>query len=205
MKKRSQPVSKKRRSVPRGVASPSHLKVAISEKEIRRRVRELAKQIDRDYQGKTLLVVGVLENCLMFMADLVRHLTIPVAYSFIRSEMRDSDSGLVAMREITYIPPVNLGGKDLLLVDGVLQSGVTLDYLRRTLLAQGPASLRTATLLDKNDERKVDVPVDYAGFKVSGKFLVGYGLGYQDEYRSLPYLARINVRQAATRRAAARI
>jgi hypoxanthine phosphoribosyltransferase len=205
MKKRSQPVSKKRRSVPRGAASNNHLKVAISEKEIRRRVRELAKQIDRDYQGKTLLVVGVLENCLMFMADLVRDLTIPVAYSFIRSQVRDSDSGLVAMREITYIPPVNLEGKDLLLVDGVLQSGVTLDYLCRTLLAQRPASLRIATLLDKNDERKVDVPVDYAGFKVSGKFLVGYGLGYQDQYRSLPYLAHMIERQTATRRAAARI
>jgi hypoxanthine phosphoribosyltransferase len=191
--------------VPRGAASTSRLKVAISEKEIRQRVRELAKQIDRDYKGKALVVVGVLENCLMFMADLVRDLTIPVAYSFIRSQMRDSDSGLVAMREITYFPPVNLGGKHILLVDGVLESGVTLDYLCRTLLAQHPASLRIATLLDKNDERKVDVPVDYAGFKVSGKFLVGYGLGYQDEYRGLPYLAHMREGQPATRKAAARI
>jgi hypoxanthine phosphoribosyltransferase len=205
MKKRSQPVSKKRRSAPREAASDGHLKVAISEKEIRRRVRELAKQIDHDYQGKTLLIVGVLENCLMFMVDLLRGLTIPVAYSFIYSQMQDSEFGLVAMREITYLPPVNLGGRDVLLVDGVLQSGVTLDYLCRTLLAQRPASLRTAALLDKSDERKVDVPVDYAGFKISGKFLVGYGLGYQDQYRTLPHLANLVGRQTGTRRAAARI
>jgi hypoxanthine phosphoribosyltransferase len=79
----------------------------------------------------------------------------------------------------------------LLLVEGVLQSGITLDHLCRTLLMQQPASLRTATLLDKADERKVDVPVDYAGFHLSGRFLVGYGLGYQDQYRNLPFLARV--------------
>jgi hypoxanthine phosphoribosyltransferase len=105
--------------------------------------------------------------------------------------VRDSDSGLVAMREIMYIPPVDAAGKDLLLVDGVLESGITLDHLCRTLLAQQPASLRTATLIDKTEDRKVDVPVDYAGFRLSGRFLVGYGLGFQDQYRNLPFLARV--------------
>jgi hypoxanthine phosphoribosyltransferase len=95
------------------------------------------------------------------------------------------------MREIMYIPPVKATGKDLLLVEGVLQSGITLDHLCQTLLAQQPASLRTATLLDKSDERRVDVPVDYSGFQLSGRFLVGYGLGYQEQYRNLPYLARM--------------
>jgi hypoxanthine phosphoribosyltransferase len=90
-----------------------------------------------------------------------------------------------------YIPPVDAAGKELLLVQGVLQSGVTLDHLCRTLLSQQPASLRTATLLDKADERKTDVPVDYAGFQLSGRFLVGYGLGFNDQYRNLPFLARI--------------
>jgi len=88
-----------------------------------------------------------------------------------------------------YIPPLNLAGKDLLLVEGVLQSGVTFDYLCRTLLAQQPASLRTLTLLDKAAERKVDVPVDYTAFQLSGRFLVGYGLGYEEQYRNLPFLA----------------
>jgi len=169
----------------------ARLKIVVSEKDLRRRVRELASQINRDYAGKTLHVVGVLEDCFIFMADLVRALTVPVICSFIRSQMRDSDSGLVAMREIMYIPPVHVGGKDLLLVEGVLQSGITLDYLCRTLLAQQPASLRTAMLLDKTEERKIDVPVDYAAFQFSGRFLVGYGLGYQEQFRNLPFLARV--------------
>ncbi len=191
MKKRSQSAPKKRRSV-RGPAVPSgKVRGVISETEIRRRVREMAKQINRDYQGKTLYAVGVLEDCFLFMADLVRALTVPVVCYFVRSQVRDSESGLVAMREIMYIPPVDATGKDILLVNGILDSGVTLDHLCRSLLVQQPASLRTATLLDKAEDRKVDVPLDYVGFKVSGKFLVGYGLGYEGQYRNLPYLARI--------------
>ncbi|MGD1102940.1 MAG: phosphoribosyltransferase family protein [Terriglobia bacterium] len=191
MKKRTVSRLKKRPTTVRAAGSGARLKIVVSEKDIRKRVRELARQINRDYAGKTLHVVGVLEDCFVFMADLVRALTIPVACSFVRSQVRDSDSGLVAMREIMYIPPVDAAGKDLLLVEGVLQSGITLDHLCRTLLAQQPASLRTATLLDKADERKTDVPVDYAGFQLSGRFLVGYGLGYQEQYRNLPFLARI--------------
>jgi len=191
MKKRTVSRLKKRPATIRAAGSGAPLKIVVSEKDIRKRVRELAKQINRDYAGKTLHVVGVLEDCFVFMADLVRALTVPVVCSFVRSQVRDSDSGLVAMREIMYIPTVDAAGKDLLLVEGVLQSGVTLDHLCRTLLAQQPASLRTATLLDKADERKNDVPVDYAGFRVSGRFLVGYGLGYQEQYRNLPFLARV--------------
>ena len=175
----------------RDTGSDGRPEIIVSEKDIRKRVRNLAKQINRDYAGKTLQVVGVLEDSFIFMADLVRALTIPVACSFVRLQMRDSDSGLVAMREIMYIPPVEAAGKELLIVQGVLQSGVTLDHLCRTLLAQQPASLRTATLLDKADERKTDVPVDYAGFQLSGRFLIGYGLGIREQYRNLPFLARV--------------
>jgi hypoxanthine phosphoribosyltransferase len=191
MKKRAVSKLKKRPTTIRAAGSGVHLKIVVSEKDIRKRVRELAKQINRDYAGKTLYIVGILEDCFVFMADLVRALTIPVACSFVRSQVRDSDSGLVAMREIMYIPPVDAAGKNLLLVEGVLESGITLDHLCRTLLAQQPASLRTATLLDKAEERKIDVPVDYAGFQLSGRFLVGYGLGYQEQFRNLPFLARV--------------
>jgi hypoxanthine phosphoribosyltransferase len=191
MKKRAASKLKKRPTTVRAAGSGARLKTVVSEKDIRKRVREMAKQINRDYAGKTLHVVGILEDCFVFMADLVRALTIPVVCYFVRSQVRDSDSGLVAMREIMYIPPVDAAGKDLLLVDGVLESGITLDHLCRTLLAQQPASLRTATLIDKTEDRKVDVPVDYAGFRLSGRFLVGYGLGFQDQYRNLPFLARV--------------
>jgi len=191
MKKRATSKLKKRRATIRAAGSGARLKIVVSEKDIRKRVRELARQINRDYAGKTLHIVGVLEDCFVFMADLVRALTIPVVCYFVRSQVRDSDSGLVAMREIMYIPPVAAAGKELLIVQGVLQSGITLDHLCRTLLAQRPASLRTATLLDKTDERKTDVPVDYAGFQLSGRFLVGYGLGFQEQYRNLPFLAKV--------------
>ena len=191
MKKRAASKIKKRPTTIRAAGSGVHLKIVVSEKDIRKRVRELAKQINRDYAGKTLHVVGILEDCFVFMADLVRALTIPVTCSFVRSQVRDSNSGLVAMREIMYIPPVEAAGKELLIVQGVLQSGITLDHLCRTLQAQQPASLRTATLLDKADERNTDVPVDYAGFQLSGRFLVGYGLGFRDQYRNLPFLARV--------------
>jgi hypoxanthine phosphoribosyltransferase len=191
MKKRLRPIAKKRHSAAGSKNSKNGLKVILSEQQIRRRVREMAKQINKDYAGKTLHVVGILQDCFMFMPDLVRALTIPVVCSFVRSRVRDTDTGLVAMREIMYIPPVDAAGKDILLVHGILQSGVTLDHLRRTLEAQQPASVRIATLLDKTKERKVDIKVDYAGFELSGRFLVGYGLGFQEQYRQLPYLAGI--------------
>jgi hypoxanthine phosphoribosyltransferase len=191
MKKRTESRLKGRPATFRVAGSGACLKIVISEKDIRKRVRELAKQINRDYAGKNLQVVGVLEDCFVFMADLVRALTVPVICSFVRSQIRDSDSGLVAMREILYIPPVDTAGRELLLVEGVLQSGIMLDHLCQTLLAQQPASLRTVTLLDKTEERKIDVPVDYSGFQISGGFLVGYGLGFQEQYRNLPFLARI--------------
>ena len=192
MNKSSASKLKKRPAKARPAATRVPFKIVVSEKDIHKRVREMAKAINRDYAGKTLHVVGILEDCFVFMADLIRALTIPVVCYFVRSVMRDTDSGAVAVREIMYIPPVDAACKELLIVQGVLQSGVTLDHLCRTLLAQQPASLRTATLLDKADERKTDVPVDYAGFKLSGRFLVGYGLGFQDQYRNLPFLARLS-------------
>ena len=190
MKKRPRPVAKKRRPTAGFRNSPTGLKVMLSEQQLRRRVRAMAKQINKDYSGKTLHVVGILQDCFMFMPDLVRALTIPVVCSFVRCQVRDSDSGQVAMREIMYIPPVDAAGKDILLVNGILQSGVTLDHLRRTLDAQQPASVRIAVLVDKTEDRKVDIKVDYAGFELSGTFLVGYGLGLQEQYRNLPYLGR---------------
>ncbi len=191
MKKRSATKPKKSHPTHRANDAGKNLKIVVSEKDIRRRVREMARQISKDYAGKTLHVVGILEDCFIFMADLVRALTIPVDCSFVRSQVRDSDAGTLHMREIMFIPPVEAADKELLIVQGVLQSGVTLEHLCRMLLAQSPSSLRIATLLDKADERKTDIPVDYAGFKLSGRFIVGYGLGVREQYRNLPFLAKV--------------
>jgi len=172
-------------------ASDAPLELAISEKDIRKRVRELASEINRDYAGKTLQVVGILEECFVFMADLVRALTVPLSCSFVGVQVHDDESGRVAMREIRYLPPANVGGKDVLLVQGVLETGVTLDYLRRAMSARQPASLRIAVLLDKAEDRRADVPADYVGFRLGRKFVVGYGLGWGEQYRHLPFLARL--------------
>jgi hypoxanthine phosphoribosyltransferase len=162
-----------------------------SEKQIQKRVRELATQINRDYQGKTLHVVGMLEDGFVFMADLVRRLTIPVICHFMKVEIRDTSAGATALREIMYTPKVEAAGRDVLLVNGILQSGLTLDHLYGYILTQKPSSVRTASLIEKSDERKVDVSTDYLGFKSKEKFLVGYGLGYQQKYRNLPFVARL--------------
>lgn len=152
----------------------------------------MADQINRDYQGRVLHVIGILENCFIFMADLLRALKIPVVCHFMKMEEHDRPLERVDLRELIYTPKVDVTGEDVLLVDGVLQSGVLQDHLYRYLLGQKPRSLRAATLLDKTDERKVEVRTEYMGFKTSSAdFLVGYGLGYGAKYRNLPYIAAL--------------
>jgi hypoxanthine phosphoribosyltransferase len=191
MKKRSATTPGKRSAR----AGPGNsLRVVFTEQQIQKRVRELARQIDRDYQGKTLHVIGMLGNCYMFLADLVRAIRVPLTYHTIRPEIRDSAVGGTAVREIEYTPKVETTGKEVLLVDGILHSGLTLDHVCRYILGQNPKSLRTATLVEKTDERKVFVSTDYVGFKATGKFLVGYGMGYEEKYRNLPYIAQFGKR-----------
>ena len=169
----------------------SNPRCVYSEKQIQKRVRELAKRIDRDYKGRTLHVVGILEDCFIFMADLVRSLTIPVVCQFMKAEIHDTSEGQTAVREIMYTPKVEATGRDVLLVNIILQSGLTLDYLHSYILGQEPRSVRTASLIEKTNERTVDVSTDYVGFRSKEKFLVGYGLGYQEKYRNLPFVARL--------------
>lgn len=191
-RKISRPPATQRASRSSAQASPAkHLRCVYTRKQIQGRVHQLARQINRDYEGRTLHVVGILEDCFVFMADLVRSLTIPVVCHFMKAEIRDTSEGRVAVREIMYTPKVEATGRDVLLVNGVLQTGLTLDHLCRYMLGQNPRSVRTASLIEKTDERRVDVPTDYVGFKSKESFLVGYGLGYQEEYRNLPYLARL--------------
>ena len=165
------------------------LRVIYSDKQIRKRVNEVAAQVNHDFQGRTLHVIGILENCFLFMSDLVRLLKVPVICHFLRADINDSAPGQVAVREIVYTPRIEVTGNDVLLVDGILQSGVTLDHLSRLMWTQEPRSLRTAILVEKVDERKVDVETNYVGFKTQQKFLVGYGLGYRERYRNLPHIA----------------
>ena len=191
MKKTSKSTTVKRPARRTGVPANGKLRVVYSEQKLHRRVHELADQINRDYKGKTLHVVGVLENCFMFMADLIRAINVPVFCYFLRTEIKDVSRGGTATREIAYTPAVDATGKDILLVEGILQSGMTMDHLFRYFLGQNPSSVRTAMLIEKTDERKIAVPTDYVGFKTTGSFLVGYGLGYQGRYKNLPSVATL--------------
>ena len=201
MKKRGSTSTPKKhgRSSSRRTTSRPGMRVLYSDKQIRKRVLELAKQIDRDYRGKVLHAVGILEKCFVFMADLTRALKTPVACHFIRPEIRERSEGSLAFREIRYTPEIDVRGKDVLLVDGILQSGVTLDDVVRSMLAQGPASVRTACLIEKTTERKVDVATDYIGFKTPAKLVVGYGLGHEGRFHNLPYVGQLRSGHALAR------
>jgi hypoxanthine phosphoribosyltransferase len=192
MKKRSKPPARSSRSKSAaGARGDDRPRCVIPAKKLAQRLHELASQINRDYRGKTLHVVGVLENSFVFTADLIRALKMPVYCYFVRADIHDTAPGGIATREISYTPRVEAAGKDILLVEGILQSGMTMDHLYRYLLGQNPTSVRTVSLIEKTDERKVDVPTDYVGFRATGKFLVGYGLGYQGRYKNLPYIATL--------------
>ena len=166
-------------------------KPIFSEEKIQQRVSEIGGQISNDYRQKTLHIVGILEDAFIFMADLVRAISCPVFCHFLKTAIHDVSEGRRSIREVICTPRIEAKGKDILLVDGVLASGVTLDYLMRHMENQNPASLRTAVLADKKHERKVEVPTDYVAFEVGKSFLVGYGLGYREQHRNLPYMGTL--------------
>lgn len=162
--------------------------VLFSEEEIAEIVRNMGRQISEDYKGKNLFLVSVLKGSLPFMADLMRQITIPCTIDFL--SVSSYGKGTKTSGEVRVIKDLDasLEGKDLLIVEDILDSGVTLSYLMKMLSARNPASIRLCTLLDKPERRRVDVHADYVGTSVPDEFIVGYGLDYAEEYRNLPYI-----------------
>ncbi|MEW6118000.1 MAG: hypoxanthine phosphoribosyltransferase [Nitrospirota bacterium] len=156
--------------------------------QINDKVMELAERISRDYAGKEVLAVGVLKGSFMFFADLIRALRIPVSVDFIISSsyVKTDSSGKTS---IYYDVRENIRGRDVLLIDDIIDTGISLNIIRESLLSKGPASLRICVLLDKEERRVTRVPVDYIGFRIPNQFVVGYGLDYENKYRNLPYIA----------------
>ncbi len=163
-------------------------KVLISEDALEKKVRDLGRQISEDYRGKNLLLVSVLKGSVVFMADLMRAITIPLKVDFMSVSSYGSGvktSGVVKiLKDLDH--PVE--GHDLLIVEDILDSGQTLSYLREMLSKQKPNSIRLVTLLDKPERRQVDIKADYKGFEVPDEFVVGYGLDYDEKYRNLPFV-----------------
>ncbi len=164
-------------------------KVLIAKEQIQARVRELGTQISADYRDESnLLLVGVLKGCTMFMMDLVREIDVPVTFDFIAvASYGQSTESSGAVRMLKDLD-ADLAGRNVLIVEDIIDSGLTLAYLRGQLLGRGPASLRICTLLNKPERRATDVPVDYLGFDIPNEFVVGYGLDYAERYRNLPYI-----------------
>jgi hypoxanthine phosphoribosyltransferase len=172
-------------------AAAPNLKPLISAEQIQKRVREMGRQISADYHGKTVHVLAVLENGFLFMADLIRVLELPLICEFIKPLYRDRIQGTTTSKEIFFSPEIEVRGHHVLLVEGLVHSGVTTDFLMNALRSRGAASVRLATLLDRQSARRVALQPDYFGFLVDDKFLVGYGLGNPVLERNLPYLAAV--------------
>lgn len=161
-------------------------RVVLSADQIRKRIQEMARRIANDYQGKTIYVVGMMENGFVFMADLVRELALPVVCQFVKGERKESNP---ATMEIFYSPEIDVQGQDVLLVETLIQSGVTSEFLMRNLMGRGARSVKLAVLLDKQTSRRVSLQPDYFGFLINDSFVVGYGLGAPHLGRNLPYIA----------------
>lgn len=159
-----------------------------SEEQLQERIRALGAQITRDYQGKTPLFVGVLKGCFIFMADLVRACNVKCTVDFmVVSSYGDGATSTGAVKIVKDLSE-NVEGRDIIIVEDILDSGNTLSYLKRYMEARKPASIRIVTLTDKPDRRTADVTADYVGFEIPDAFVVGYGLDYQQQYRNLPYI-----------------
>jgi hypoxanthine phosphoribosyltransferase len=169
------------------------LETAFSPEQIQERIVLMAREISSDYAGETIHAIGILEAGFMFLADLVRHISCPVVCHFLKMDMVDSQlSGHQPLRNIVYGSLHEVAGKHLLLVDTMVDSGITLDHLMQQLLIKRPKSLRTAALVNREDRRRVALPLAYVGFNWDGGHLVGYGLDQNGLYRNLPYLAALN-------------
>ena len=163
-------------------------KIMLTEEQLHDKVCELGAQISRDYEGKNLLLVSVLKGSVLFMADLMRAISIPASVDFMSVSSYGSgtkNSGVVKIIKDLDIP---LEGYDLLIVEDILDSGKTLEYIIEMLEARNPRSIKICTLLDKPDRRQVDISPDYSGFVIPDEFVVGYGLDYAEKYRNLPYI-----------------
>lgn len=165
-------------------------KILITEDEIESSVRRMAAEISRDYEGKNLVLLGILKGSVVFMGDLMKRVTIPVQIDFMK--VSSYGSGTVSKGLVDIILDIrrkDLGSCDILIVEDIIDSGKTLSYLSKYLLDKGAKSVRTCTMLDKPSRREVDFTPDYVGRRIPDEFVVGYGLDYDEKYRALPFVA----------------
>ncbi len=168
-------------------------RVYLSSAQIQSRIRQLGRQISKDYAGRPLVLIGVLRGVVCFMADLMRHITQTAAVDFLSiSYYREDTSGAVP---ITKDLDMTISGQDVLMVEDIVDTGMTLNYILNYLQARNPASLKVCALLDKPSRREINIPIDYRGFEVPNKFIVGYGIDWNEQFRNLPDICYVEVEE----------
>lgn len=170
---------------------PEEMIPVLSRGEISQKVKGLAQRISEDYTGKELVVLGVLKGSFIFLADLIREITIPVQVDFVRLASYGSNTTSSGTIRITKEAELDIRNRDVLIVEDIIDSGVTIAYLLDHLKSFSPKSVKVCAFIDKSERREVQVPIDYAGIMVEQGFLVGYGLDFDEKYRALPAIYRI--------------
>lgn len=165
-----------------------HVKVLLSEEEVDKKIKEIGQQISEDYAGKEVHLVCVLKGGSFFMCELAKRITVPVSLDFMSVSSYGGDTKSSGIVKIVKDLDEPLAGKDVIVVEDIIDSGRTLSYLLEMLKDRKPNSLKLCTLLDKPDRRVVDVKIDYTAFQVPDEFIVGYGLDYDQKFRNLPYI-----------------
>jgi len=170
---------------------PGLKEIFLEEKQIQQKVADLGVRITQDYRGKTPLLIGVLRGAAIFHADLIRHIELKLRVDFISVASYGDATKTSGEVQLIKDLDTSIRGVDAILVEDIVDTGLTLDYLVRNLESRRPASLRSCALLSKPSRRCIDIPIDYVGFEVPDKFFVGYGLDHQQKYRNLPFIASL--------------
>ena len=165
--------------------------IIYSEEVIKEKVDELGKRITEDFSGKNPIVIGVLKGANVFLSDLIRKINIPLIVDFIDVSSYGLSTETSGVVKINKDLDFSIEDKDILIVEDIIDSGLTLEYLLKNLKSRNPKTIRICSLLDKPERRRVDIKVDYIGFQIPDEFIVGYGIDYAEKYRNLPYIASL--------------
>jgi hypoxanthine phosphoribosyltransferase len=164
----------------------------VAESDLKQRIKALGAQISADYEGRDLVMIGVLKGAVLFLADLMRELTVPCEVDFMAVSSYGSSTDSSGVVRILKDLDAPIEGRDVLIVEDIIDSGLTLHYLMKNLRARAPATLEVCALLTKPERRRVDLPIRYVGFEIPNRFAIGYGLDHGQRYRNLPYVAALN-------------
>ncbi len=167
-------------------------KILFTQEDITRRAKEIAAQIDRDYEGEEVILLGTLKGSILWLADILKYTNVDTKIDFITASSYGSSTSSSGVVKITYEPRINMYNKHVLVIEDIIDTGNTLKYLTAKLAERGPKSVKICTLLNKESRRVADLHADYVGFEVDDLFVIGYGLDYDQRYRGLPYISYLD-------------